>query len=88
MRNSIDPAAQARRRKDAWQSAISSTLLRALLGAAALGLRWVHRTGGLIGSLLVILAVLDWGSIPFIWIVRRKRLEEMEGGEEDAASQY
>ena len=79
---------QARRRKEAWQSAVIATLLRLGMAALLLGLRWYHHLDGLAGTLLLLFALLDLGSIIPVWILLKTRLKEIEGGEEDAAAQY
>ncbi len=79
---------QLRRRKNALLGALSSTAAR--LTAAVLVL-WLHAgadPAGLLSRLLLIILVLDLGSIPFIWISLKTRLKEIQGGEEDAAAQY
>lgn len=89
MPSSIDPEAQAQRRREAWQSAVTATVLR--LAAAALLLflrRYHHMEDGLIGTLMLLIALLDLGTIVPVWILLKTRLKEIEGGEEDAASQY
>lgn len=79
---------QAQRRKDAWRSVILTTLLRLVLAALLLGLRWYHRMDGLGGTVMLLAALLELGSILPVWILLKTRLKEIEGGEEDAAAQY
>lgn len=89
MRKNTDASPrQSIRRKDAWISAAGSTLLRLALAILLLLLRRYHQMEGLGGSLMLIIALLDLGSIIPIWILLRERLHEIEGGEEDAAAQY
>ena len=79
---------QARRRRDALRSALAGTLLN-LLTAGVLFWLWLSaERGGLLSKLLVLCIVLDLGSILPIWINLRARFKEIQGGEEDAASQY
>lgn len=79
---------QARRRKNAILGALSSTLLRLTSAVVLLWLRTGADPSGLMSRLLLIILVLDLGSIPFIWISLKTRLKEIQGGEEDAAAQY
>ncbi len=79
---------QARRRKNAILGALSSTLMRLTMAVLALWLRAGADPAGLTSKLLLIVLVLDLGSIPFIWISLKTRLKEIQGGEEDAAAQY
>ena len=80
--------AQAQRRREAIWSAAVSTAMRLLMAAVLLGLRWGRDGGSFLSKLLVIVLVLELGSIVPIWINLKKRLEEIQGGEEDAAAQY
>jgi len=84
----IDEAAQQRRCKDALTSTIISTLILfcSSLGMTLLSLLLLRGSFG--GTLLLILALLDLGMIIPVWILYKKRLEEIEGGEEDAAAEY
>ena len=86
MQSSINESAQAKRRKDAWQSALSATLVQLVSGLLLLALRWY--CGGFWAAVLLILSLLDLGMIVPIWILLKTRLKEIEGGEEDAAAQY
>ena len=88
MQNSINEAAQEKRRKDAWQSASVSSLMLLLSGLLMLGLRWYYGMDGFWGAVLLILSRLDLGMIVPVWILLKTRLKEIEGGEEDAAAQY
>ena len=83
---STDP--QATRRKNAILGALFSTVVRLTTAAALLWMHWGRDPASLIDKVLVILMVLALGSIPFIWISLKTRLKEIQGGEEDAASQY
>ena len=88
MRSNTDSAAQALRRREAWQSVIGATLLRLATGVLLLGLRWYYQIAGIASAVLLLMALLDLGSILPVWILLRQRLKEIEGGEEDAAAQY
>lgn len=79
---------QVRRRKNAILGAASSTLLRLTLVALLLWLRASLDPAGFTAKLLLVLIVLDLGSIPLIWVSLKARLKEIQGGEEDAAAQY
>ena len=77
---------QARRRKEAIFSVVISTFYRLL---AVWVLLWVRSGAGpVVSKVLLILVVLDLGSLLPIWISLRVRLKEIQGGEEDAAAQY
>lgn len=88
MPKSIDPAAQARRRREAWQSALSATVLRLAGAAVLLWLRAALAPESLWSRLLLLCAALDLGTVVPVWILLKQRLKEIEGGEEDAAAQY
>ncbi|MBD5162312.1 MAG: hypothetical protein HDT14_09940 [Oscillibacter sp.] len=79
---------QSVRRKNAILGALSATVLRLTAAVTLLWLRCGRDPAGFSAKLLLILIVLDLGSIPFIWISLRTRLREIQGGEEDAAAQY
>lgn len=79
---------QARRRKEAWQSVLLTTALRLAAAALLLGLRWYYQMDGLGGTVLLLAALLDLGTLVPVWILLKTRLREIEGGEEDAAAQY
>lgn len=88
MPKNIDEAAQARRKKDAWQSAVTTTLLRLGMATLLLLLRWYHHMEGVGGSVMLIIALVELGTVVPVWILLKTRLREIEGGEEDAAAQY
>ena len=75
------------RRKSAIRSAVVNTLLRLVAAAALL---WCRRTvdSAFISVLLVVIALLNLGTIVPIWICLHTRLKEIEGEEEDAAAEY
>ena len=68
--------------------ALSATLLRLTSVVILLWLRSSWEPKAFMAKLLLVLAVLGIGSIPFIWISLKTRLKEIQGGEEDAAAQY
>ena len=80
--------AQRQRRKNAVWGAVMSSFFRLLSAAALLWLRASLDPAGFVSKLMLIIIVLDLGSIPLIWISLRTRLKEIQGGEEDAAAQY
>ena len=79
---------QRQRRKNAVWGAVMSSFFRLLSAAALLWLRASLDPAGFVSKLMLIIIVLDLGSIPLIWISLRTRLKEIQGGEEDAAAQY
>lgn len=81
-------ARQAQRRRNAVWSAVVSTGMQLLTALALLWLRTGLNPAGFAAKLLLLAAVLDLGSILPVWILLRARLKEIQGGEEDAASQY
>lgn len=88
MQSGINEEAQRRRRKDAVRSAVTSTVLLAISAALMLVLRHNYLAGSFWGALLFIFSVLELGMIIPVWILLKRRLKEIEGGEEDAAAQY
>ncbi len=88
MPRNTDSPAQALRRREAWRSVIFATVFRLLMAAVVLGLRWHYQMEGFAGALLLIVAVVELGTIVPAWMSLKVRLKEIEGGEEDAASQY
>lgn len=83
-----DGPSQAARRRSALLGAASSTLLRLTLVVVLLWLRASLDPAGFLSKLLLIVIVLDLGSVPLILISLKTRLKEIQGGEEDAAAQY
>ena len=79
---------QAVRRKNAVLGAVSSGLLRLTVVIVLVWLRFSLDPSQFMAKVLLVLIVLDLGSIPFIFISLKTRLKEIQGGEEDAASQY
>ena len=88
MPNNTDSPAQRRRKKDALQSALVSSGWMGLSGVALLVLSTVFVETPLVRTMLTIVSLLELGMIVPIWILYKTRLKEIEGGEEDAASQY
>ena len=80
--------AQRRRWKNALWGAVMSSFFRLLSAAALLWLRASLDPAGFGAKLMLIIIVLDLGSVPLIWISLKTRLKEIQGGEEDAAAQY
>ena len=79
---------QAERRKEAIFSAIISTFYRLMVVWVLLWMRSGTDPSGIVSKVLLILVVLDLGSLIPIWISLKVRLKEIQGGEEDAAAQY
>lgn len=88
MQKNINEEAQKKRRKDAiWSVAIASVYL--LISAIVIFiLRWYYQIDNFFGAILFIIALLELGMIIPIWILLKTRLKEIEGGEEDVATQY
>ena len=80
--------AQRQRLKNAVWGAVMSSFFRLLSAAALIWLRASLDPAGFVSKLMLIIIVLDLGSVPLIWISLRTRLKEIQGGEEDAAAQY
>ena len=80
--------AQRQRRKNAVWGAVMPSFFRLLSAAALLWLRASLDPAGFVSKLMLIIIVLDLGSVPLIRISLRTRLKEIQGGEEDAAAQY
>lgn len=88
MQKNTDSPAQRRRKKDAVFSALVTSAILAASAALMLYLRAAFLDGGLGSFLLLILAMLDLGMIVPVWILLKKRIKEIQGGEEDAAAEY
>ena len=88
MRSNTDSPAQRRRKKDAVYSALVASVILAASAALMLYVRAIFLNGGLGSFLLLILSVLDLGMIVPVWILLKKRMKEIQGGEEDAAAEY
>ena len=88
MPNNTDHPAQRRRKKDALQSAVVSILCLGVTGAGLLLLAWLLSVGTGVRVILTVSSLLDLGMIVPVWILLKVRIKEIDGGEEDAASQY
>jgi len=86
--SNTDFTAQQKRKKDALQSAVLSSVLMLLSGGVLLILCAVYDVEGIWRALLTIAALLDLTAIIPVWILLKKRWKEIEGGEEDAAAKY
>ena len=84
----INEEAQKKRRTDAIHSTIISSCIMLASGLFLLFLRWYYQIQGIGNALLLLFALLDLGMILPVWILLKKRLQEIEGGEEDVAAQY
>ena len=76
------------KKRDALKSACIYTLLCLAAPALLLHLRCRYCPEGLLGTVLLIISLLDLGLIVPIWISFKERIKEIEGGEEDAAAEY
>ncbi len=76
------------RRREAAQGAVSFVLVQLLCAGALLWVRARLPGPGWLDTLLLVLALADLVTIPFVWVVWKQRLKEIEGGESDAAGQY
>lgn len=75
-------------RRDAGRGAVTFVLVQLLCAGVLLWVRgWLPGPGWL-ETLLLILALADLVTIPFVWVVWKQRLKEIEGGELDAARKY
>ena len=88
MPENTDSPAQRRRKKDALKSALVSSGWMGLSGVALAVLSTVFVETPLVRTILTIISLLELGMIVPVWILYITRLKEIEGGEEDAASQY
>ena len=88
-KNTDDTAGrQKERRRSAVGSAVFHTAVQLVSAAVVLWVRVGLDPAGFFAKLLLVIVVLDVGSILPIWISLKVRLKEIEGGEEDAAAQY
>lgn len=83
MQNSIKE-----KKRNAVLSSCFSTLLILSSAIIKLVLRYIYLRGTFWGSVLLILSILELGTIFPVWINLHARFLEIEGGEEDAAAQY
>ena len=88
MPENTDSPAQRRRKKDALQNALVASGWMALSGVALAVLSSIFLKNTLVRTVLTIVSLLELGMIVPVWILYITRLKEIEGGEEDAASQY
>ena len=88
MQRSIDEHAQKERRKAAWQSAWLATVILVFTGGLLLVLRATYPIEGFGNVLVLLIALLNLGMLIPVWILLNVRLREIEGGEEDAATEY
>ena len=88
MPENTDSPAQRRRKKYALQSALVSSAWMALSAAALAVLSSIFVKKTLVRTILTIVSLLELGMIVPVWILYKTRIKEIEGGEEDAASQY
>lgn len=88
MPKNTDTDPQTIRKKQAKQSALFSSLL--MIGSAifALVLNKAFHVTGFGSVVLVTVAVMNMGAVIPVCILLKQRLKEIEGGEEDDASQY
>ena len=76
------------KKRETVQGTLVSVGYLILAGAALLCLRARFVPTGPGGAVLLIAAIGDLGAIIPIFIQLKKRLHELEGGEEDAAAEY
>lgn len=77
---------QEARRRNAVRGAVSSAAFQI---AAAMILLWLRAgTSGFLADLLLLIAAADVVTVIPMWLSLRERLKEIEGGEEEEASQY
>lgn len=77
---------QVQRRRNAIRGAAWSTAVQLL---TAFMLFWLRAGAGeFVSRLLLLCAVFSLITIPPVWVALRERLREIEGGEEEDASQY
>ena len=88
MPENTDSPAQRRRKKDALKSALVSSGWMGLSGVALLVLSTVFVETPLVRTILTIVSLLELGMIVPVWILLKKRMKEIQGGEEDAAAEY
>ena len=78
---------QRTRRASAIRGAVTGIVVRLLCAAV---LVWIRRgmPDGVLSVLFLALILVELGSIVPTIVVLKQRLNEIEGGEEDAAAQY
>lgn len=80
--------AQKKRRKGALQGALTFSFFCLLSAGLCLFLRQYVLEDRVGSAVLLAIGVLDLGMMLPVWILYKKRLDEIQGGEEDAAAQY
>ena len=88
MPSNTNEQAQKQRRRDAWKSTIVASVWMLLSASLLLLLRHIYVPEGFWSAVLLIAGLLELGMIIPVWILLKTRLNEIEGGEEDAAAQY
>ena len=88
MQRNINEEKQKDRRHDAWKSAIIALVWMLLSASMILLLRHYYVPEGFWSAVMLIAGLLELGMIVPVWILLKTRLKEIEGGEEDAATQY
>lgn len=88
MPNNINEEAQKQRRRGAWKSVIVATIWLLMSAFLLLYLRYRYMPEGFWGTVMLIASMLELGMLIPVWILLKTRLNEIEGGEEDAAAQY
>lgn len=88
MPKNINNEMQRKRRREAFQSTIISSIMLLLSALTLLGLRWHYQMKDFWGAILLIFAILELAMLIPLWILLKTRLKEIEGGEEDVATQY
>lgn len=79
---------QARRRRQAVASAAVSAFCQAFCAGIFLWLRRSHFPEGILSDVLLIAALLELVLLIPLALSLRRRLNEIQGGEEDEARQY
>lgn len=88
MPKNTDTTPQKKRKKDAVKSAALSGLFMVASGVTLLVLRSVYLKGTFWGAVLLIMALADLLAVVPLMILLKARFKEIEGGEEDVASEY
>lgn len=84
----VNQQAQKKRRNGAWLGACVATAIFAFSGTLLLILRAIDPVEGAGNYIVLIFALMNYGTIIPVWILLKVRLKEIEGGEEDAATEY
>lgn len=79
---------ESKSRRQAVVSAVESAVLDVAVCGGMLWLRQVYWPDGGLSVVLAVLAVIHLAKLIPLWLSLRERLQEIEGGEEDAAHQY